>query len=975
VSDPADRSFGRRTFLGIVGAAGAASAAGCSPKPGIQRIVPYLVPPEDVVPGTPLFYRTACRECPAGCGVTARTRDGRVVKLEGNPDDPIGRGALCARGQAALQALYHPDRFRGPLRRGADGALVPLPWDEAEDALATAIAAAAARGAGRVRMLTRLERGATGAVQRAFLAAAGARGRDRVVLDPLDPAPLRAAGEALFGRAEVPVFELSGARSVVALGADLLEAWISPVELARQLADGRVRAGDARTRLTWIGPRLALTGVSADRWLRSRSGGEVAVALGVLRALVDPASGVKDLAPEARALWPRLAPLSPAALSARAGVPWAEIEHLARELALRRPSAILAPGAQSQGRDATRLAALALLLNAALGNLGHTVRYGLDPRSDAGSPLAGVQALLRDCARGEVDVLLVHGVDPVALAPAALDAAGALAKVPLVAAFAPRPDRTTERAHLVLPDHHALETFDDVVPRVGMVSLVQPVMAPLHDTRAAMQVLIEVGARLPKPTAFASADPYDVVAARFAEGAARSAPGSAGAAPQPPGADLRAALERGGSWTEVAPSPQPRVRAGAAEPFLGSPPPVESDAALDLVPFPTALRADASHTDLPWLREIPDALSSVSWTAWLEVSPATARRLGLGTGDLAAVATTAGRAELPVYVFPGIRDDAVALPLGVEAAALLPALPDEGSGALAFVGTRARLAKVGRRTRLPLLEGSPYQHGRDIVPVVTAAAPSPRRPDLSARMYPEPRHPEHRWAMAIDLDRCTGCEACVVACFAENNVPVMGLEAAAQGRYMGWIRIERYLGDEPGGALDVRLLPMLCQHCTNAPCEPVCPVYATYHTPEGLNAQVYNRCVGTRYCSNNCPYKVRTFNWRDARFERPLDMQLNPDVTVRSRGVMEKCTFCVQRIRFAEGRARDEGRQVADGEVVPACAQTCPAQAIVFGDANDPASKVSRVSRDPRAFQALEDLGTRPAITYLARVRKGEGAP
>ncbi len=328
-----------------------------------------------------------------------------------------------------------------------------------------------------------------------------------------------------------------------------------------------------------------------------------------------------------------------------------------------------------------------------------------------------------------------------------------------------------------------------------------------------------------------------------------------------------------------------------------------------------------------------------------------------------------------MYVFPGIRDDAVALPLGAEAWALLPALADEGSGALAFAGARATVTRVGRRTSLPLLEGSPYQHGRDLVPVVTAAAPSPHRPDLSARMYAEPPHPEHRWAMAIDLDRCTGCEACVVACFAENNVPVMGPEAAAQGRYMGWLRIERYLGDEPGGALDVRLLPMLCQQCTNAPCEPVCPVYATYHTPEGLNAQVYNRCVGTRYCSNNCPYKVRTFNWRDARFERPLDLQLNPDVTVRSRGVMEKCTFCIQRIRYAEGQARDEQRKVADGEVVPACAQTCPAQAIVFGDANDPASRVSRVARDRRAFQALEDLGTRPAITYLARARDPEEGP
>ena len=229
----------------------------------------------------------------------------------------------------------------------------------------------------------------------------------------------------------------------------------------------------------------------------------------------------------------------------------------------------------------------------------------------------------------------------------------------------------------------------------------------------------------------------------------------------------------------------------------------------------------------------------------------------------------------------------------------------------------------------------------------------------------------YKWGMVVDLDRCTGCGACVVACQAENNVAICAKKEIAEGRDMHWLRIERFwVGEYPD--VRVRFIPVLCQHCHDAPCEPVCPVYATYHTAEGLSAQVYNRCVGTRYCSNNCPYKVRTFNWRDARFERPLDMQLNPDVTVRSRGVMEKCTFCVQRIRYGEGQARAEGRKVMDGEIVPACAQTCAAEAIVFGDANDPASRVSRLAAGPRGFQALEELATRPAVTYLARVRAPE---
>jgi molybdopterin-containing oxidoreductase family iron-sulfur binding subunit len=942
--------MGRRAFLRLAGAGGL--AAGCSPRSAPEKLIPYLVPPFDVVPGTPLWYRTACRECRAGCGVTARTLEGRAVKLEGNPEDPIGRGALCARGQAAIQGLYHPARFPGPRRRGADGALAPVSWDEAEGELAQAIAAARARGPGRVRLLTRPEPGSAGRVQRAFLKAIEGRDADRTVLDPLDPAPLRAASEALFGRREVPVLDLAGARSIVAFGADLLETWGSPVEQTRQLAAGRGTIGDARTRLTWVGPRLSLTGASADRWLRARAGGELAVALGLLRVLLDPLSGTRGLAPEAASLAGPLAALEPEGLSARAGVPWAEIEALGNELRERRPSALVGPGPAAQGPEATRLAGALLLANLVLGNMGRTVRYGLDAGEDVPSTASDVEELVGDMAAGRVDVLLVHHADVLGALPAGLRAAEALARVPLVASFSLRPDATTDRARLVLPDHHALEAFGDVSPRRGFVNTVQPVLRPLGDTRGSSQVLLEVAARLPAPAPrLPWAEFHDCVAERAA--------------------GFRAALQRGGRWTQVTPEP-PRLGRGAADRFLARPAAAPATGPLDLVLFPTALRAGA---DVGWLRETPDALSSISWTAWVELSPATAGRLGVATGDLVSVTTAAGSVEVAAYVFPGIRDDAVALPLGgPEAPALLPWATESGSGALLLAGARATVRPVHRRSRLPLLEGSPYQHGRAIVPSVSAAAPAVRRPDLSARMRAEPPHPEHRWAMAIDLDRCTGCQACVVACYAENNVPVMGAEAAHQGRTMAWIRIERYLGEEPGAALDVRLLPMLCQQCAQAPCEPVCPVYATYHTSEGLNAQVYNRCIGTRYCSNNCPYKVRTFNWRDARFARPLDMQLNPDVTVRSRGVMEKCTFCVQRIHQAEERSRAEGRPIADGEVVPACAQTCPAQAIAFGDAKDPGSRVSRLARDPRGFAVLEDLGTRPAVTYLAPVRERGGA-
>ncbi len=409
------RPLGRREFLTWTGAA--CLATGCSPKGGVaERIIPYLVPPVDAVPGTPLWYRTVCRECPAGCGVTAKSREGRVIKLEGNPDDPIGRGALCARGQAAIQGLYHPERFQGPMRRQG-GALTPLAWGEAETVLVEALGRAMARGKRRVRLLTRLEPGSAGRAQRAFLRAIGAADSDRIVHEPLDPGPLRAAARVLFGRRELPVLDLSQARAVAAFGADLLETWGSPVEQTRQFAGGRGRIGPDRVRLTWVAPRLSLTGVAADRWIRARAGGELAVALGVLRVIVDPRSGAQGLGPETGLLAARLAALDPAALAGRAGVPWAAIEALGRELAERRPSALVGPGPAAQGPEATRLAGVLLLANLALGNLGTTLRYGLDAGEDVPSTGADVEALVADMASGQVDLLLVHHADSSARYP------------------------------------------------------------------------------------------------------------------------------------------------------------------------------------------------------------------------------------------------------------------------------------------------------------------------------------------------------------------------------------------------------------------------------------------------------------------------------------------------------------------------------------------------------------------------------
>jgi molybdopterin-containing oxidoreductase family iron-sulfur binding subunit len=412
--------------------------------------------------------------------------------------------------------------------------------------------------------------------------------------------------------------------------------------------------------------------------------------------------------------------------------------------------------------------------------------------------------------------------------------------------------------------------------------------------------------------------------------------------------------------------------------------------------------------------ETADPVTKITWHSWVEVSPATAEALDVRNGELVELTSPYGTVEAPVYVYPGIRDDVVAVPLGFGHTAYGAFAQGRGVNALDLIGaprgdfvpylsTRVALRKTGGYYKLASVAGVPRQLGRGIAEAIPLDAAKrgltveqayleegrgkhevntpleveairgwaeAQRRDATRGDYAK-EHPQ--WGMAIDLSKCTGCSACVTACYAENNIPTVGESEIRRGREMTWIRIERYWEDPPrsGASPEARFIPMLCQHCANAPCEPVCPVYAAYHTPDGLNGQVYNRCVGTRYCANNCPYKVRYFNWykyNEQAWPDPLHLQLNPDVTVRARGVMEKCTFCIQRIRDTQHRARLEDRPIRDGEFTTACAQACPSDAIVFGNVRDASGRVVRLKQDPRGYHVLEDLNTRPAITYLAKV-------
>jgi len=543
----------------------------------------------------------------------------------------------------------------------------------------------------------------------------------------------------------------------------------------------------------------------------------------------------------------------------------------------------------------------------------------------------------------------------------------------------------------------------------------QPVMQPVFDTRAAGDVLLQTAQAVGGPLAHLTAPSFEahLKAAWQQLAEARGA------------ADTEQywvqALGAGGVFDTPPVAPPPTLAPGAARVGFTAPA-LEGDGEFVFAPYPSPMLFDGRGANKPWLLENPDPVTKITWHSWVELHPDAAARRNVREGEILRLTSPHGTIEAPAYLYAGMNPAVVAMPLGLGHTAYGEYAKDRGVNALDLLGrgngrgfmpylsTRVVVEPTGRYQKVAKTEGNPRQLGRGIaeaMPVELAR----RGLTVEAAHYAESGDAHHEvntegeleaiagfsesqhaktlkggyagehphWGMVIDLARCTGCSACVTACYAENNIPTVGQDEVLRGREMSWMRIERYFegGEEPGEPLEARFVPMLCQHCGNAPCEPVCPVYASYHTTDGLNGQAYNRCVGTRYCGNNCPYKVRYYNWyayNDRSFRSPLDLQLNPEVTVRARGVMEKCTFCVQRIRGVQNQAKLEDREVADGEVLPACGQACPSQAIVFGDLNDPASRVSEAVRNHRGYHVFEDLNVRPSVMYLAKVRHGREA-
>jgi molybdopterin-containing oxidoreductase family iron-sulfur binding subunit len=916
---------GRREVLELMGASLAlAGLAGCQRDPHPEAR-PYVRSPDGEILGASRSYATAVTFGGYAQPVLATTHEGRPTKLEGLADHPASGGATDAFTQAALLGLYDPSRSKGPARLGQ-----PTDWAAFESAMAASAARLDRSGGAGFRLLT----GAITSPTLGRLIAAMMRRWPAARWHLFEPAgdDLRlAAARLAFGRPLLARPRLDFAEAVVSLDDDLLGPGPFQTSQARAWAARRAawQGGRGGSELLTAEPAPTLTGaVSQARLIASPA--QVDALVVALAAALGVAGAAAPALPARHATWlaQAVAALRRAGRGAYVGV-----------------GAFHDPAVQ----------ALGLRINESLGALGGALAVSepliAAPPDGAGS----LAALLADARAGAVDTLAVFDANPVYAAPRDLDAAGALARVRLRIHAGLHEDETAALCHWHAPVEHDLETWGDALAVDGRPSLIQPLVRPFYGVRARSVLIRNLQGDL-------AAD-----ARALLEETWRDRLGD------PAGRPWRLAQERG-----FIDEPAPAVVASTRAPAV---PLAAARGGLTVVFRPDAAVWDGSLANNPWLQELPRPFTSLTWDNVVAVAPALARRLGLKRGDIVRLAAAGRSLEGPVWTMAGQDPSTIVLTLGYGRAA-----PGLGRGvgfdvaplraaAAPWRLEGASLVATGRRARLATTQDFTALGEFDFVRTAPRAAVAPRAaPPPPASFYPPKAESRPQWGMSVDLDLCIGCNACVAACQAENNVAVVGKVQVAKGRHMHWLRVDHYEAGDPDEPAFFNQ-PVPCMHCEQAPCEMACPVNAAVHSDDGLNLQVYNRCIGTRTCASYCPYKVRRFNWFDFTSADPPELRAarNPDVTVRSRGVMEKCNYCLQRIVAGKIAAQVAGRDIADGEVRTACQQACPTNAIVFGDITDPASAVVARKAQGRNYALLEEVNTRPRTTYLARLRGEDG--
>lgn len=956
--------FVRREFMQLLGASLAlAGATACSTRPPDEKLLPYTKTPPEVTPGNPLHYASAMTLSGHTSGLLITAREGRPVKVEGNPDHPVNQGAACTFEQAWLLSLYDPSRAR-VLRQGK----TPRAQRVFNETIASLVGKSAAENGGsRVRFLTE----AVGSPLTSDL-------RNRII-KKLPNARFHSASSnqdtqadtlrTLFGGQHVAaLYDFSQADIVLSLDADFLESCPGNLRNIREFADRRDPRKGKLNRLYMAEARFSITGGMADHRLRLKSQEVLGLAAAVAQAIGGTAASLAGAA---------------AAKSPLRGELGNWVQAVSADLRAAGPGRSLVIAGE---RQPAAVHALAHAINNALGNGDKTVRYIQAPIAEA-TGISQVRALVEDIEAGRVDTLVITAYNPVFTLPDDVGLGKVLSKDHPARArlnvlyTSLYEDETSAHVDWFIPAAHPLETWGDGRSVEGTVSIAQPLIQPLFNGMPESELLALFLDEPFRPS-------YQLLRDYWRGQTANPA-------------DFEARWE---SWVA-----QGFIENTASNPVAGSPdfgaaaslvagytPPASGDLELNFVNDYKVY--DGRFANNSWLQELPEPITKMVWDNAALLGPDTAKALGLAPGDLAELSYNGQKLTVPVWIVPGHADNTVTIALGYGRNGLHEQVakgvgfnvnPIRTSKNPWFDGG-ATLTKVRGSYKFSLTQTHWRMENRPLaldMPISELEHPSKETEHTLHRVKGELKQgiqdnlvdfdysKGYKWGMAIDLSRCTGCSACVVACQAENNIPVVGKAQVAVSREMNWLRIDRYF---EGPESDPRMVmqPVMCVHCEKAPCEYVCPVNATVHSDEGLNDMVYNRCVGTRYCSNNCPYKVRRFNYLHYTAGKTATekMLMNPDVTVRNRGVMEKCTYCVQRIERARIDARVQKHLIKEADLKTACQQTCAAQAIVFGSLNDENQLVSQLSEDVRAYKLLHELGTRPRTSHLIRVRNPNSA-
>jgi len=933
----------RRDFLRLWGYSLTAATLVSSCEKPVQKTIPYLIKPEEITPGKAVYYASSFFDGSEYASILVKTRDGRPIKIEGNDASSISRGKISARVQASVLSLYDEARFRHPLLNGGG-----ISWDDLDTEIMDRLSRIRNQNGKLVLLTGTIISPSTRSVIQEFIETMP--GMKWIQYDPVSHSAMLQANEKSFGLRGIPNYHFENAELIVNFGADFLGTWIAPVYFTRGYIKNRTLNPGKRTMSKHIQfeTGLSVTGSNADYRHPIKPSDEWTILANIFNLLARD-HGLKPL---------------------EAGSCPVSIEDVVDDLRKNKGKSIILSGSND---ISTQL--LVNRLNMMLNNYGTTIDLTRPLQLRQGIDLE-MQDFVEDMNAGLIAGVFFYNANPAYNFPDQDAFNAGLEKVGLKVSFACSPDETAALSEFICPDHHYLESWNDAEPVKNSYSLSQPTIHPVYKTRQFQDSLLKW---MGKNSTF-----YQYIRENWERELF-------------PMQNVNENFDQ--FWTralqdgvfEIAENPIKLSAEWLAGEII-KPTDTADQTGIQMTLYEKVGIGDGGGANNPWLQELPDPISKACWDNYVCISPKMADELELQNEDVVFI----DGLELPVFIQPGQAAGTLSIALGYGRSKTGKVADNAGVNVYPFTQWRdftrqlsvenMTIEKTGKKHDLALTQTHYSMEGREIVRETTfdSYLHTLDHPELheenghhQVTLYKEPHFDGHHWGMAINLSACTGCGACILACQAENNIPVVGKEEVKKRRILHWLRLDRYYSDDPEDP-SVFQQPVMCMHCDNAPCENVCPVSATMHSNEGLNQVAYNRCIGTKYCINNCPYRVRRFNWfkyannDDFDFHQNSDigkLVLNPDVTVRGRGVVEKCSFCVQRIQDKKLDAKLEARPLNDGEIQPACVQTCPSDALVFGDLNDPESKVSRLFKDQRNYFLLDQLHTLPSVGYLAKIR------